>query len=168
MPIAISNVMLVCPACGQTDPHRRPQRHEDGSKHRYCKRKDCGKEIGQIAPPRKKKARRHRPQPDSNSRSAELVSCERVDNRDIKARNYEPPWPRNHPRKPKLPPRPAGKPPVPRLLEKYEKELLPGLAEEIRPHQSACAAAAEKDRHQHGRRRGDDRKEILGGRGGRR
>ncbi len=55
MPISISNVMLVCPACGK--PTRTGAKlKEDGSKHRYCKQDGCGKEIGQIAPSHKKKA----------------------------------------------------------------------------------------------------------------
>jgi large subunit ribosomal protein L24 len=53
MPIAISNVMLVCPSCGQ--PTRTGARiHDDGSKHRVCKRKACGKEIGEVSPARTK------------------------------------------------------------------------------------------------------------------
>jgi large subunit ribosomal protein L24 len=55
MPIAISNIMLVCPACG----HRARtgvRTQEDGSKHRYCKRENCGKNIGQLSPARKKQS----------------------------------------------------------------------------------------------------------------
>ncbi|HEV2970101.1 MAG TPA: 50S ribosomal protein L24 [Pirellulales bacterium] len=53
MPVSISNVMLVCPACSR--PTRTGARlHDDGSKHRVCKRKTCGKEIGQLSPPREK------------------------------------------------------------------------------------------------------------------
>lgn len=53
MPVAISNVMLVCPACGR--PTRTGARlHDDGSKHRVCRRKACGKEIGQLSPDRQK------------------------------------------------------------------------------------------------------------------
>jgi large subunit ribosomal protein L24 len=43
-PIAVSNVMLVCPACGQ--PTRVGYRLlEDGSKVRKCRRASCGKDI---------------------------------------------------------------------------------------------------------------------------
>ena len=53
MPMAISNVMLVCPSCGR--PTRTGARlHDDGSKHRVCKQKTCGKEIGQLSPDREK------------------------------------------------------------------------------------------------------------------
>jgi large subunit ribosomal protein L24 len=53
MPMAISNVMLVCPACGR--PTRTGARfHDDGSKYRVCRRRDCGKEIGQLRPDRRK------------------------------------------------------------------------------------------------------------------
>ncbi len=53
MPIPLSNVLLVCPACGaatRTGSRRLP----DGSKERYCKK--CGKGIGQLSPSRKKKS----------------------------------------------------------------------------------------------------------------
>jgi large subunit ribosomal protein L24 len=54
MPIAISNVMLICPACGR--PTRTGVRVEkDGSKHRFCKRSSCGKNIGALSPSKKKK-----------------------------------------------------------------------------------------------------------------
>ncbi len=53
MPISISNVMLVCTACGQ--PARTGSRlRADGTKERYCKK--CDAAIGVIAPPRKKQA----------------------------------------------------------------------------------------------------------------
>jgi large subunit ribosomal protein L24 len=56
MPIDISNVMLVCPSCGQ--PTRTGARiHDDGSIHRVCKRKACGKEIGELSPARTKEKR---------------------------------------------------------------------------------------------------------------
>jgi large subunit ribosomal protein L24 len=55
MPIAISNIMLVCPACGRRT-RTGVRRRADGSKHRFCKRKECGKEIGQLSPARKKEA----------------------------------------------------------------------------------------------------------------
>ncbi len=43
-PIDASNVMLVCPACGQ--PTRVGYRLlEDGGKVRICRRQDCGKDI---------------------------------------------------------------------------------------------------------------------------
>ena len=46
MPIAISNVKLVCESCGQAT--RTGFRYlDDGSKQRYCKK--CGVGIGQIA-----------------------------------------------------------------------------------------------------------------------
>jgi large subunit ribosomal protein L24 len=43
-PIHVSNVMLVCPACGQ--PTRVGYRFlEDGTKVRVCRRANCGKDI---------------------------------------------------------------------------------------------------------------------------
>ena len=43
-PIDVSNVMLVCPACGQTT--RVGQRLvEGGGKVRMCRRSECGKDI---------------------------------------------------------------------------------------------------------------------------
>ncbi len=41
-PVALSNVMLVCPKCGETT--RVGIRREDGEVTRYCKQ--CGAEIG--------------------------------------------------------------------------------------------------------------------------
>lgn len=52
MPVSISNVMLVCTACGKaarTGARLLP----DGSKERYCKK--CSAGIGRIAPPHSKK-----------------------------------------------------------------------------------------------------------------
>ena len=47
MPIDISNVMLVCTACGR--PTRvGARRTEDGAKERYCKK--CGASLGEIMP----------------------------------------------------------------------------------------------------------------------
>ncbi len=47
LPISISNVLLVCPTCGQ--PTRTGVRFRaDGSKHRFCKK--CSAEIGQLSP----------------------------------------------------------------------------------------------------------------------
>ncbi|MBI3840215.1 MAG: 50S ribosomal protein L24 [Planctomycetia bacterium] len=49
MPVSISNVMLVCTACGR--PARTGARFRpDGTKERYCKK--CKAAIGIIAPPR--------------------------------------------------------------------------------------------------------------------
>ena len=54
MPIDISNVKLVCPECNQAT--RTGARFlEDGSKERYCKK--CGKGIGQISPPKARRAK---------------------------------------------------------------------------------------------------------------
>lgn len=44
MPIAISKVMLVCPSCNRTT-RVGFKLLEDGTKVRYCKRKDCGEII---------------------------------------------------------------------------------------------------------------------------
>jgi len=50
MPIAISNVLLVCTSCGR--PARTGARFRaDGAKERYCKKCQAG--IGVIAPPHK-------------------------------------------------------------------------------------------------------------------
>ncbi len=55
MPVQISNVLLVCDACGQKT--RTGVRHEeDGSKVRYCKK--CGAGTGQISPPKARDARK--------------------------------------------------------------------------------------------------------------
>ena len=49
MPISISNVLLVCTACGK--PTRTGAKFRaDGTKDRYCKK--CNAAIGVIAPPR--------------------------------------------------------------------------------------------------------------------
>ncbi len=49
MPVDISNVMLICPACGAA-ARTGARFAKDGSKERYCKK--CGAGIGQIAPPK--------------------------------------------------------------------------------------------------------------------
>ena len=52
MPIAISNVQVVCPKCSR--PTRVGARFaEDGAKYRVCKK--CGADISQIGPARVKK-----------------------------------------------------------------------------------------------------------------
>jgi large subunit ribosomal protein L24 len=56
MPIAISNIMLVCPACGRRT-RTGVRTLDDGSKQRYCKRKECGKNVGALSPAKKKKAK---------------------------------------------------------------------------------------------------------------
>jgi large subunit ribosomal protein L24 len=49
MPVQISNVLLVCPKCGQ--PARTGARFlDDGRKERYCKK--CGAGTGDVAPAR--------------------------------------------------------------------------------------------------------------------
>lgn len=42
-PIHVSNVMIVCPSCGESV--RVGHRIENGEKVRYCKNPDCGKAI---------------------------------------------------------------------------------------------------------------------------
>jgi large subunit ribosomal protein L24 len=55
MPIQLSNVLLVCEACGQSA--KTGARYlDDGSKERFCKK--CGAGIGQIAPPKAKYAKK--------------------------------------------------------------------------------------------------------------
>ena len=55
MPIDLSNVQWVCPACGK--PARTGARYlEDGSKERYCKK--CGAGGGTMAPARAAYARK--------------------------------------------------------------------------------------------------------------
>jgi large subunit ribosomal protein L24 len=55
MPIPMSNVLLVCNACGVAT--RTTARYEiDGSKHRYCKK--CGADNGQVAPARARYAKK--------------------------------------------------------------------------------------------------------------
>lgn len=53
MPISMSNVMLVCPACNQAT-RVGARRAADGAKERFCRK--CGAGAGQIAPSTKKKA----------------------------------------------------------------------------------------------------------------
>ena len=49
MPMAASNLMLVCPSCGEAA--RTGVRFlDDGSKERFCKK--CSAAAGQVAPPR--------------------------------------------------------------------------------------------------------------------
>ena len=55
MPIQLSNVLLVCKACGKAA--RTGARYlDDGSKERFCKK--CGAGAGQIAPPRARYAKK--------------------------------------------------------------------------------------------------------------
>ena len=55
MPLAISNVLLVCQACGAAV--RLGARYlADGSKERYCKK--CGASNGQIAPAKARYAKK--------------------------------------------------------------------------------------------------------------
>lgn len=55
MPISASNVMLVCTKCSK--PTRIGYRFDDdGAKHRFCKQ--CGADLGQIAPPRARHAKK--------------------------------------------------------------------------------------------------------------
>lgn len=51
MPIRISNVLLVCPACNART-RTRSQLTADGGKERVCKK--CGRGIGSLGPPRRK------------------------------------------------------------------------------------------------------------------
>ncbi|GAB6164805.1 50S ribosomal protein L24 [Thermostilla marina] len=51
LPIAMSKVALVCPACGQAT-RVGARRLDDGSKVRVCKK--CDANIGEIAPAKKK------------------------------------------------------------------------------------------------------------------
>lgn len=54
MPIQLSNVMLVCEACNA--PAKTGIRFlDDGSKVRFCKK--CGAGIGQISPPKERRAK---------------------------------------------------------------------------------------------------------------
>jgi large subunit ribosomal protein L24 len=52
MPVQISNVQLVCPACNQAT-RTGARIKADGSKHRYCK--NCSAEIGQLSPAKKRR-----------------------------------------------------------------------------------------------------------------
>ena len=54
MPVQLSNVQLVCPACGQAT-RTGARFKDDGSKHRYCK--NCSAEIGQLSPAKKRRAK---------------------------------------------------------------------------------------------------------------
>jgi large subunit ribosomal protein L24 len=54
MPVQISNVQLVCPACSQA-VRTGVRMKDDGSKHRFCK--NCGAEIGQLSPAKARRAK---------------------------------------------------------------------------------------------------------------
>ena len=54
MPVQVSNVLLVCEQCGAAT-RLGARLLEDGSKERFCKK--CGASNGQIAPPKKQRAR---------------------------------------------------------------------------------------------------------------
>jgi len=49
MPIAISNVLLVCRSCGKAT-RTGARNAKDGAKERYCRK--CGAGLGTIAPPK--------------------------------------------------------------------------------------------------------------------
>ncbi len=53
MPLALSNVRLVCPACNRAT-RVGARLAADGSKERFCKK--CGAAIGQIAPAKARRA----------------------------------------------------------------------------------------------------------------
>ena len=57
--------------------------------------------------------------------------------------------------------RPSGPPPTPRLQERYEKEVCPAWRKKLGRNNPHVAAAARKDRGQHGRRQRGDRKEAM-------
>jgi large subunit ribosomal protein L24 len=49
MPVQVSNLMLVCPSCGERS--KVGYRHlDDGTKERHCKK--CDASLGAISPPR--------------------------------------------------------------------------------------------------------------------
>lgn len=58
MPIQLSNVMLVCPACGQA-VRTGARQGRDGSKERFCR--NCSATVGEIAPPKDKTAKPAKP-----------------------------------------------------------------------------------------------------------
>ncbi len=53
MPVFVSNVKLVCPACGQA-ARVGVQFNDEGAKFRVCRK--CKKVLDQVAPPRKARA----------------------------------------------------------------------------------------------------------------
>lgn len=55
MPVALSNVLLLCESCGK-GTRTGVRSLDDGSKVRFCKK--CGASIGQIAPAKVKKAKK--------------------------------------------------------------------------------------------------------------
>ena len=55
MPISLSNVLLLCPACGKAS-RTGARVKEDGSKERFCKK--CGHGVGALSPPRKAVAKK--------------------------------------------------------------------------------------------------------------
>ena len=54
MPVQISNVQLVCPACNQA-VRTGVRLRDDGSKHRFCKNSSA--EIGQLSPAKSGRAK---------------------------------------------------------------------------------------------------------------
>jgi large subunit ribosomal protein L24 len=54
MPVQLSVVKLVCPACSQ-GTRTGVRFKDDGSKYRFCKK--CGAEIGQLSPAKKHRAK---------------------------------------------------------------------------------------------------------------
>ncbi|MBN1589272.1 MAG: 50S ribosomal protein L24 [Pirellulales bacterium] len=54
MPVPLSNVLLVCETC-KAATRTGSRYHDDGSKHRYCKK--CGADNGRIAPPKARYAK---------------------------------------------------------------------------------------------------------------
>lgn len=55
MPVQLSNVLLVCPACGSA-VRTGARKSRDGGKERFCRK--CSAAVGVIAPPKEKTAQR--------------------------------------------------------------------------------------------------------------
>jgi large subunit ribosomal protein L24 len=55
MPLQVSNVLLVCQACGKAT-RVGVRLLDDGSKERFCKK--CSAGMGQVSPPKKQQAKK--------------------------------------------------------------------------------------------------------------
>ena len=130
--------------------------HDDGSKDRYLQAKRAARRSGRLSPRRKKKA--SRPQaaladivksakPVSNEHRQSRINAVDPNERIVMAKKTSKKAEASRAA-------PAGKPPVPRLLEKYRKGIAAGAGRRSSAAPTAIALPRlEEDRGQHGRGR---------------